>query len=81
MATQPDHLSRSIASVVCRAVERAVDQALSSLPSLPGFAPATQEVCTIDVSLHMHRWVMTCVPARARRLTEKIRYSYSCTEI
>ena len=53
MATQPDQLSRSIASRVSRAVERAVDQALASLPSLPGnsgFAAATQEVCNIDVS-------------------------------
>ena len=53
MATQPDQLSRSIASAVSRAVERAVDQALASLPSLPGnsgFATATQEVCNIDVS-------------------------------
>ena len=53
MATQPDQLSRSIASTVSRAVERAVDQALASLPSLPGnsgFAAATQEVCNIDVS-------------------------------
>ena len=57
MATQPDQLSRSIASAVSRAVERAVDQALASLPSLPGnsgFAPATQEVCNIDVSLLKH---------------------------
>ena len=57
MATQPDQLSRSIASAVSRAVERAVDQALVSLPSLPGnsgFAPATQEVCNIDVSLLKH---------------------------
>ena len=57
MATQPDQLSRSIASAVSRAVERAVDQALASLPSLPGnsgFAPATQEVCYIDVSLLKH---------------------------
>ena len=57
MATQPGQLSRSIASAVSRAVERAVDQALASLPSLPGnsgFAPATQEVCNIDVSLLKH---------------------------
>ena len=53
MATQPDELSRSIAS----AVSRAVDEALASLPSLPGnsgFAPVTQEVCNIDVSLLKH---------------------------
>ena len=57
MATQPDQLSRSVASAVSRAVERAVDQALESLPSLPGnsgFALATQEVCNIDVSLLTH---------------------------
>ena len=56
MATQPDQLSRSIASAVSRAVERAVDQALASLLSLSGisgFAPATQEVCNIDVSLYV----------------------------
>ena len=51
-------------TIFTRAVERAVDEALSSLPSLPGnsgFAPATQEVCNVDVSLLKHRWVMTCV--------------------
>ena len=69
MATQPDQLSRSIASAVSRAVERAVDKALASLPSLPGnsgFASATQEVCYIDVSLLLKAsqsppGVMTCV--------------------
>ena len=57
MATQPDQLSKSITFAVSRAVERAVDQALASLPSLPGnsgFAPPTQEVCNIDVSLLKH---------------------------
>ena len=57
MAAQPDQLSRSIASAVSRAIERAVYQALSSLPSLPGnsgFAPVTQQVCNIDVSPLQH---------------------------
>ena len=67
MATQPDQLSRSIASVVSRAIERVFDEALSSLPSVPGnsgFATATQEVCNIDVSLLKHGWMMTCVSMR-----------------
>ena len=44
MSSPPDELSRSIASAVSMAVERAVDQALSAIVPTPSVA-TTQEVC------------------------------------